>query len=111
MGEGAHKLYGSTPYQQIIKVKALHIHKKYSQKTMKNDIGLIELAAPVMLSSKVNTVCLPQMTDGPANKKKRCYVTECKDVPNVCHMQDWKARCHEEVVSRICSKVCKNICK
>ncbi|XP_028513970.1 transmembrane protease serine 9 [Exaiptasia diaphana] len=72
---GGHKLYGGNQYQQIIPVKALHIHKLYSPKTMENDIALLELKRPVILSPRVNTVCLPQMTDGPANEHRKCYLT------------------------------------
>ncbi|XP_029105993.1 serine protease 56 [Scleropages formosus] len=53
----------SDPDEQIIKVNRIVTHPKFNPKTFNNDIGLVELMAPAMLSDRVRPVCLPSGPD------------------------------------------------
>lgn len=71
---GAHALLGTTPVQQSIKVEQLFAHEDFSMAHLKNDIALLKLKTPVMLSDKVNTVCLPEQGSR-VGDGKICYIT------------------------------------
>ena len=50
-------------------------HPQYNRPgRLNNDIALIELAAPVKLSSRVNPVCLPS-SDSNVPTGSKCYIT------------------------------------
>ncbi|KAJ8011588.1 hypothetical protein DPEC_G00059810 [Dallia pectoralis] len=47
------------PDEQEVKVNRVIPHPKFNPKTFNNDIALVELASPVVLSNRVTPVCLP----------------------------------------------------
>ncbi|XP_028833638.1 serine protease 56 [Denticeps clupeoides] len=53
------------PDEQIMKVNRIMTHPKFNPKTFNNDIALVELNAPVMLSEYVTPVCLPSALEPP----------------------------------------------
>ncbi|CAL8281648.1 unnamed protein product [Lota lota] len=53
------------PDEQILKVNRIISHPKFNPKTFNNDIALVELTSPVVLSDRVTPVCLPPDTDPP----------------------------------------------
>ncbi|KAJ3595085.1 hypothetical protein NHX12_004390 [Muraenolepis orangiensis] len=53
------------PDQQIIKVNRIISHPKFNPKTFNNDIALVELTSPAVLSNRVTPVCLPSDVDPP----------------------------------------------
>uniref|UniRef100_A0A9J8CHG7 Peptidase S1 domain-containing protein n=1 Tax=Cyprinus carpio carpio TaxID=630221 RepID=A0A9J8CHG7_CYPCA len=54
------------PDEQIMKVNRIITHPKFNPKTFNNDIALVELSSPVILSERVTPVCLPSDLDPPA---------------------------------------------
>ena len=50
------------------------VHKDYDPATMINDVALIKVTEPVMLSEKIMPVCLPPQDDSPF-KYFDCFVT------------------------------------
>uniref|UniRef100_A0A3B4UZJ2 Serine protease 56 n=1 Tax=Seriola dumerili TaxID=41447 RepID=A0A3B4UZJ2_SERDU len=67
------------PDEQVLKVNRIIPHPKFNPKTFNNDIALVELTSPVVLSEHVTPVCLPSdlpnlskcfaffsLTDGPS---------------------------------------------
>jgi len=56
---GEYNLRKSSGKEQVIRSKALHSHPSYNSQTMRNDVGLIHLSAPMELNDCVGTVCLP----------------------------------------------------
>ncbi|XP_017207703.4 serine protease 56 [Danio rerio] len=52
--------------EQIMKVNRIITHPKFNPKTFNNDIALVELSSPVILSERVTPVCLPSDLDPPA---------------------------------------------
>lgn len=71
---GAHKRLGVTAVQKSHKVKKVIRHRGFSMRHLKNDIALLELEQPVMLSNKVNLVCLPSRGSS-AVVGSKCYIT------------------------------------
>merc|ERR550519_583613 len=69
---GAHLRSGTTSVQQSFRLRQLFMHQGFSMRHFRNDIAVLQLATPVTLSSKVNTVCLPT---GPARVGAQCYIT------------------------------------
>ncbi|RVE61837.1 hypothetical protein OJAV_G00174340 [Oryzias javanicus] len=53
------------PDEQVLKVNRIISHPKFNPKTFNNDIALVELTSPVILSEHVTPVCLPSATDPP----------------------------------------------
>uniref|UniRef100_A0A3Q2FJE0 Serine protease 56 n=1 Tax=Cyprinodon variegatus TaxID=28743 RepID=A0A3Q2FJE0_CYPVA len=53
------------PDEQVLKVNRIIPHPKFNPKTFNNDIALVELTSPVVLSEYVTPVCLPTATDPP----------------------------------------------
>nr|XP_015216522.1 PREDICTED: serine protease 56 [Lepisosteus oculatus]XP_015216523.1 PREDICTED: serine protease 56 [Lepisosteus oculatus] len=45
--------------EQVMKVNRIISHPKFNKKTFNNDIALVELTSPVVLSDRVTPVCLP----------------------------------------------------
>ncbi|XP_057713837.1 serine protease 56 [Corythoichthys intestinalis] len=53
------------PGEQILKVNRIIPHPKFNPKTFNNDIALVELTSPVVLSDRVTPVCLPSGVEPP----------------------------------------------
>ncbi|XP_074507204.1 uncharacterized protein prss56 [Sebastes fasciatus] len=53
------------PDEQLLKVNRIIPHPKFNPKTFNNDIALVELTSPVVLSGRVTPVCLPSGMDPP----------------------------------------------
>uniref|UniRef100_A0A087XI84 Serine protease 56 n=1 Tax=Poecilia formosa TaxID=48698 RepID=A0A087XI84_POEFO len=53
------------PDEQVLKVNRVIQHPKFSPKTFNNDIALVELTSPAVLSEHVTPVCLPSGVDPP----------------------------------------------
>ncbi|XP_013877216.1 serine protease 56 isoform X2 [Austrofundulus limnaeus] len=53
------------PNEQVLKVNRIIPHPKFNPKTFNNDIALVELTSPAVLSQHVTPVCLPSDTDPP----------------------------------------------
>ncbi|XP_072560311.1 serine protease 56 [Paramormyrops kingsleyae] len=53
------------PEEQVMKVNRIITHPKFNPKTFNNDIALVELASPVMMSHRVSPICLPSGQDPP----------------------------------------------
>uniref|UniRef100_A0A8C5GIF6 chymotrypsin n=1 Tax=Gouania willdenowi TaxID=441366 RepID=A0A8C5GIF6_GOUWI len=53
------------PDEQVLKVNRILSHPKFNPKTFNNDIALVELTSPVVLSEHVIPVCLPSATEPP----------------------------------------------
>ncbi|XP_051554166.1 uncharacterized protein LOC127441053 [Myxocyprinus asiaticus] len=63
---GEFDLTKTDPDEQVMKVNRIITHPKFNPKTFNNDIALVELSSPVILSEKVTPVCLPSDLDPPA---------------------------------------------
>ncbi|XP_027877310.1 uncharacterized protein prss56 isoform X1 [Xiphophorus couchianus] len=53
------------PDEQVLKVNRVIQHPKFNPKTFNNDIALVELTSPAVLSEHVTPVCLPSGVDPP----------------------------------------------
>ncbi|XP_037314704.2 uncharacterized protein prss56 [Pungitius pungitius] len=53
------------PDEQVLKVNRIIPHPKFNPKTFNNDIALVELTSPVVLSNRVTPVCLPSGVEPP----------------------------------------------
>uniref|UniRef100_A0A3B4FL69 Serine protease 56 n=1 Tax=Pundamilia nyererei TaxID=303518 RepID=A0A3B4FL69_9CICH len=53
------------PDEQVLKVNRVIPHPKFNPKTFNNDIALVELTSPVVLSQHVTPVCLPSGMEPP----------------------------------------------
>uniref|UniRef100_A0A8C7WQV6 Serine protease 56 n=1 Tax=Oryzias sinensis TaxID=183150 RepID=A0A8C7WQV6_9TELE len=53
------------PDEQVLKVNRIISHPKFNPKTFNNDLALVELTSPVILSEHVTPVCLPSAMDPP----------------------------------------------
>ncbi|CAK6952490.1 uncharacterized protein prss56 [Scomber scombrus] len=53
------------PDEQVLKVNRIIPHPKFNPKTFNNDIALVELTSPVVLSDHVTPVCLPSGMEPP----------------------------------------------
>lgn len=53
------------PDEQVLKVNRIIPHPKFNPKTFNNDIALVELTSPVVLSERVTPVCLPSGMEPP----------------------------------------------
>ncbi|KAG8014117.1 Serine protease 56 [Nibea albiflora] len=53
------------PDEQVLKVNRIIPHPKFNPKTFNNDIALVELTSPVVLSNRVTPVCLPSSMEPP----------------------------------------------
>ncbi|XP_067461782.1 uncharacterized protein prss56 [Thunnus thynnus] len=53
------------PDEQVLKVNRIIPHPKFNPKTFNNDIALVELTSPVVLSDRVTPVCLPSGMEPP----------------------------------------------
>ncbi|XP_070830892.1 uncharacterized protein prss56 [Chaetodon trifascialis] len=53
------------PDEQVLKVNRIIPHPKFNPKTFNNDIALVELTSPVVLSHRVTPVCLPSGMEPP----------------------------------------------
>uniref|UniRef100_A0A671LVB8 Peptidase S1 domain-containing protein n=1 Tax=Sinocyclocheilus anshuiensis TaxID=1608454 RepID=A0A671LVB8_9TELE len=63
---GEFDLTKTDPDEQIMKVNRIITHPKFNPKTFNNDIALVELSSPIILSERVTPVCLPSDLDPPA---------------------------------------------
>ncbi|KAF4117692.1 hypothetical protein G5714_002245 [Onychostoma macrolepis] len=63
---GEFDLTKTDPDEQVMKVNRIITHPKFNPKTFNNDIALVELSSPVILSERVTPVCLPSDLDPPA---------------------------------------------
>ena len=71
---GAHRRTGNTDIQKTFRFIQLFRHEQFSMRQLKNDVALLQLEPPVLVSSKVNTVCLPS-SGSRAPAGSRCYIT------------------------------------
>ncbi|XP_051990920.1 serine protease 56 [Xyrauchen texanus] len=62
---GEFDLTKTDPDEQVMKVNRIITHPKFNPKTFNNDIALVELSSPVILSEWVTPVCLPSDLDPP----------------------------------------------
>ncbi|KAL8571852.1 hypothetical protein ACOMHN_033379 [Nucella lapillus] len=62
-----------SPYRQFRKPKKLFLHPEFNHMTVNNDIALIQLERPFVLSDYLRPVCLPQAGQA-ADIGTRCYV-------------------------------------
>nr|XP_055059391.1 serine protease 56 [Misgurnus anguillicaudatus] len=62
---GEFDLTKTDPDEQTMKVNRIITHPKFNPKTFNNDIALVELSSPVILSERVKPVCLPSHLDPP----------------------------------------------
>ncbi|KAI7809418.1 serine protease 56 [Triplophysa rosa] len=62
---GEFDLTKTDPDEQVMKVNRIITHPKFNPKTFNNDIALVELSSPVILSERVTPVCLPSDLDPP----------------------------------------------
>uniref|UniRef100_A0A3Q1JX36 Serine protease 56 n=1 Tax=Anabas testudineus TaxID=64144 RepID=A0A3Q1JX36_ANATE len=53
------------PGEQVLKVNRIIPHPKFNPKTFNNDIALVELTSPAVLSEHVTPVCLPSGMEPP----------------------------------------------
>ncbi|KAJ8389569.1 hypothetical protein AAFF_G00118060 [Aldrovandia affinis] len=53
------------PEEQVLRVNRIITHPKFNPKTFNNDIALVELTSPVVLSDRVTPVCLPSGQEPP----------------------------------------------
>ncbi|KAM8839473.1 uncharacterized protein prss56 [Synchiropus picturatus] len=53
------------PDEQVLKINRIIPHPKFNPKTYNNDIALVELTSPVVLSDRVTPVCLPAGVEPP----------------------------------------------
>ncbi|XP_060722500.1 serine protease 56 [Tachysurus vachellii] len=53
------------PDEQVMKVNRIITHPKFNPNTFNNDIALVELSSPVVLSERVMPVCLPSDPEPP----------------------------------------------
>ncbi|TNM97746.1 hypothetical protein fugu_013992 [Takifugu bimaculatus] len=53
------------PDEQLLKVNRIIPHPKFNPKTFNNDIALVELTSPVVLSNRITPVCLPTGMEPP----------------------------------------------
>lgn len=61
--------------EQNIGVHSIHSHEGFDiKKGLKDDIALIRLNKPVVLDSRVGTVCLPTK-DSRVSAGKKCFIT------------------------------------
>lgn len=60
--------------EQTIKVKRIVVHTKWSRRTLKNDIALLQLEKGVKLGKPVGTICLPEKDVDPDTNAK-CFIT------------------------------------
>ena len=69
---GAHDKY-KDPNAVEYNIAKVIMHKSYNMR-VSNDVALLKLENPVVLSAKVGTICLPKQSDRiPAGKK--CWMT------------------------------------
>lgn len=50
-----------SPYRQLRKPRALFLHPDFNPQTVDNDIALIQLRTPLVLSDYLRPVCLPDV--------------------------------------------------
>ncbi|KAF7662724.1 hypothetical protein LDENG_00227550 [Lucifuga dentata] len=62
---GDYDVTKTDPGEQILKINRIIPHPKFNIKTFNNDIALVELAFPVVLTDHVTPVCLPSGTEPP----------------------------------------------
>ena len=60
--------------EQSIGVHSIQAHEGFSMRHLKNDIALVRLVRPVVLDSRVGTVCLPSKNSRVAVGTK-CFIT------------------------------------
>lgn len=71
---GAHSLDGKTSFERTHLVSHLYMHWSFDRTHFRNDITLLRLSTPVILSAQVNTVCLPKAGSRIPTGTK-CYLT------------------------------------
>ncbi|KAK5859896.1 hypothetical protein PBY51_021415 [Eleginops maclovinus] len=62
---GEFDITNTDPDEQVLKVNRIIPHPKFNPKTFNNDIALVELTSPVVLSGRVTPVCLPSGMEPP----------------------------------------------
>ena len=72
---GDHNRNANEGTEESVGAKRVISHPQYNRPgRLNNDIALIELAAPVKLSARVNPVCLPSSNSNVPTGSK-CYIT------------------------------------
>ncbi|XP_074647650.1 plasminogen-like [Tubulanus polymorphus] len=69
---GKHTKTSKEPFEQLIQVSKIIIHRRYRSPTSGHDIALIKLSRPAQLNDRVSLICLPT---APPKPGKMCYVT------------------------------------
>ncbi|XP_043926607.1 serine protease 56 [Protopterus annectens] len=68
---GEYNLSRTDAAAKVLQVNRIITHPKFNPQTFNNDIALLELTAPVLLSSSIHPICLP------VNSKEPPYGTSC----------------------------------
>ena len=71
---GDHDRSSTDGNEQRIRVKRTINHPNYNDRTINNDIALLELERPATFNRRVKPVCLPQPNQAPA-PGTTCYIT------------------------------------
>lgn len=61
--------------EQVINVRRIISHPRYSRSSLVNDIALIELTKPAMINSRVQPICLPSKGSRPRIGSRQCYLS------------------------------------
>ncbi|EDO47203.1 predicted protein [Nematostella vectensis] len=73
LAAGAHRRVNDA-HAQVLRVSQVISHKEFSMGHLRNDVTLLRLSAPVQLSDKIGTICLPAHGDrAPAGG--HCYIS------------------------------------
>ncbi|KAG7457076.1 hypothetical protein MATL_G00242670 [Megalops atlanticus] len=62
---GEYDITKTDPEEQVMRVNRIIPHPKFNPKTFNNDIALVELTSPAVLSERVTPVCLPSGQEPP----------------------------------------------
>ncbi|KFQ37808.1 Acrosin, partial [Mesitornis unicolor] len=71
---GATQLSQLGPEAQVRNIKRLFLHEHYNNKTLKNDVALLELDQPVQCSDYVQLACVPDSSLS-VSELTECYVS------------------------------------
>ncbi|XP_066930366.1 chymotrypsin B-like [Clytia hemisphaerica] len=74
---GKHDLQTKGPNEQILMGSELKIHPMFNRRTYDNDIALIKLNKPAVLTDKVNIACIPPnaVSPKPVLAGRNCFVS------------------------------------
>ncbi|XP_065582966.1 transmembrane protease serine 11B-like protein isoform X2 [Artemia franciscana] len=110
--------YNEYPWnlRQVVKAKKIHLHHSYDQQDLTNDIALIELEKPVLLSQGVYPVCLPSPGKihsevngivsgfGKINSQKRTSFLNWADVVIWANRRCGKSWGSETPITQVCAR-------